>query len=109
MVEEDAIALLHPVAHEIARGKIAHAVPVRRLVRKVQEVLEGEDVRLGLHEPIALLTWFAWREYRVPRARRLLVRLVYRLSVRLPVRSFCHGQRCASTGQVSDWRTPVRQ
>src|SRR5687768_2908358 len=67
MVEEDLIPDLHPIAHERARGVIAHAVPMRRAVGTRHEVVERKRARLGLHEPVTLFAALAWQEDPLPR------------------------------------------
>jgi len=51
MVEEDFVADLHLLEHEIARLEVAHAEPGRRLAWRCGEVVDTELVRLGLHQP----------------------------------------------------------
>src|SRR5690606_5259579 len=52
VVEQHSVADLHPVAHEVARLVVAHAVP--RLGADPLQVVDGERVRFGLHQPVAL-------------------------------------------------------
>src|SRR5688500_3452868 len=52
VVEEDAVAHPHVVAHEIARRVVAHAEPRGGLLRGRDEVVDRELVGLGLHEPV---------------------------------------------------------
>ena len=51
VVEQHAVADLHLVAHEVARLVVAHAVP--RLGADALEVVDGERVGFGLHQPVA--------------------------------------------------------
>ncbi|KAG0932841.1 hypothetical protein G6F31_016454 [Rhizopus arrhizus] len=50
--EQDAVADLHAIAHEIARLVVAHPVPGFDL--DLGQVIDGEGVRFGLHQPVAL-------------------------------------------------------
>ena len=49
VVEEDAIAQLHLVAHHVARLIVAHAVPRGGLRGQRGEGFDPEDVGLGFH------------------------------------------------------------
>src|SRR5690606_6742293 len=51
VVEQHPVADLHPVAHEVACLVVAHAVP--GLGADPLEVVDGERVRFGLHQPVA--------------------------------------------------------
>src|SRR5690606_33260163 len=52
VVEEDLVADLHLVAHEVARLVIPNAVPVGAAVAR--EVVDRVDAGLRLHEPVTL-------------------------------------------------------
>src|SRR5207302_6968051 len=52
VVDEHSIALLHLVPQVVARLVIAHAVPAGRLARRGHQVVEGEDGRFGLEQPV---------------------------------------------------------
>src|SRR5437764_677516 len=52
MIEKNSIALLHLIAHEVARGEVSHAIPRRRALRRTEQIVKGKNVRLGLDEPV---------------------------------------------------------
>src|SRR4051812_33433715 len=53
-IEQDAVADLHLVAHEIARLVVAHAFPAGPAV--AFEIVDGVGTGLALHQPVALHT-----------------------------------------------------
>src|SRR5690606_32578187 len=51
VVEQHAVADLHAVLHEVARLVVAHAGP--RFGAHAREIVDGEVLRFGLHQPVA--------------------------------------------------------
>ena len=51
MIEKHLVADPHAIAHEVARLVVAHPVP--GLLAFAFEIVDGESVRLGLHQPVA--------------------------------------------------------
>lgn len=84
MVNQDTIAELHQVSHKIAGLVVSHSVPASRLVLGGGQVIDGENVRLRLHQPESLLAF------------------LHRLDV------FSEGQARSETGMprmlLSNWR-----
>src|SRR6185312_11922893 len=68
VVEQHPVPFLHVVAHEVARLIVAHAAPVGRLARRIQQVVVREAGWLTLEQPVA--TGFGLGHWYVP----LLVR-----------------------------------
>ena len=53
MIEEDQIALLHLVAHEVARLIVAHAIPCHGLFGQGSKVVNADIAWFGFHQPVA--------------------------------------------------------
>src|SRR5690606_16832017 len=51
VIEEDPVADLHPVTHEVPGLVVAHAIP--GLGADALEIVDGERVRFGLHQPVS--------------------------------------------------------
>jgi hypothetical protein len=52
MIEEDLITDLHAL-HEVSRLIVSYAIPAGRLAWGLFEVIDREDIRFRLHQPVA--------------------------------------------------------
>jgi len=64
VVEENAIAENHLIAHEIARLIIAHAPPRRSFARCPGQIIDAEYSRLGFHQPVVHDRFVQKKEFR---------------------------------------------